>query len=234
MHLLIVEDEPPVARYIERCCRNILKNKIRSVEVHHTLHDAYAVIQKKPFDLCLLDLNLKGQKGYDLLRSSVAETFHTIIISAHTEQAYEAFQYGVLDFVSKPFDEEDLRKALDRYFIRAGKHELMTKYLTVKNGNSLKAFSVDNVIYFKAADVYVEAHLKDGKTELLSKTMDRLEQILPAQFFRIHRSYITAIPFIRSYSSMERGTCRVALKNGEVLPLSRRRYKELNRLMNLC
>ena len=233
MNLLIVEDEPPVARYIERCCRNILHDKIKSIDVYHTLKDASAVIQKKTIDLCLLDLNLRGANGYDLLRLSVSEPFHTIIISAHTEQAVEAFQYGVLDFVPKPFEEDDLRSALDRYFDRVQKQKLITKYLTVKKGQSYAVFPVDEVLYFKAADVYVEAHFKDGKVELLSKTMERLEQILPWQFFRIHRSYIAALSTIRSYTHVEGGTCKVILRNGDVLPLSRRRYKELIRLMSL-
>ena len=201
--------------------------------MHHSLEDASVLIDQKPIDLCLLDLDLKGADGYDLLRSSVSDTFHTIIISAHTEQAVEAFQFGVLDFVPKPFEEDDLRFALDRYFNRVQKHELMTKYLTTRKGHSYSVFPLDDVLYFKAADVYVEAHLKEGKVELLSKTMDRLEQILPSCFFRIHRSYIAAISCIQSYTHIESGTCRITLKNGDVLPLSRRRYKELNELMDL-
>jgi two-component system response regulator LytT len=233
MKILIVEDEPPVARYIERCCQNILGDKITSMDVHYSLKDASALIEKKSIDLCLLDLNLKGKNGYELLQSAVSGSFHTIIVSAHTEQAVEAFKYGVLDFVPKPFEEDDLRSALDRYFNRVQKHKLITKFLTAKKGRSYIVFPLDDVLYFKAADVYVEAHLKEGKIELLNKTMDRLEQILPSGFFRIHRSYIAAISCIQSYTHIEGGTGKINLKNGDVLPLSRRRYKELNRLMDL-
>ena len=233
MQLLIVEDEPPVARYINRCCQNILKHKLKSVRICHTIDDAFTRIQKKTFDLCLLDLNLKGADGYDLLRLSVSDTFHTIIISAHIEQALEAFQYGVLDFVAKPFEEDDIRSALNRYFDRIQKKKLMTKYLTARKGHSFTVFPVDDVLYFKAADVYVEAHLKDGRVELLNKTMNRLEQILPSYFFRLHRSYIVAVSTIQSYSPIEGGTGQVMLKNGDELPFSRRRYNDLKQLIDL-
>ncbi|MBN1272935.1 MAG: response regulator transcription factor [Candidatus Aminicenantes bacterium] len=233
MRILIVEDEPPVARYIERCCRNILKNKIKTIDICFTLQEASTAIQKKSFDLCLLDLNLKGASGYDLLRLSVSETFHTIIISAHTEQAVEAFQYGVLDFVPKPFEEEDLRSALKRYFDRIQKQKWEMKYLTARKGDSFVVYPVNHVLYFKAADVYVEAHLQDGKVELLNKTMDRLEQILPPSFFRIHRSYIVALSTIESYTHIEGGTCQVHLKGEIHLPLSRRRTKDLKERMEL-
>jgi DNA-binding LytR/AlgR family response regulator len=233
LRILIVEDEPPTARYIERCCRSVLVDKIQTLEIHHTLKDAADAVLKKPIDLCFLDLNLKGENGYELLRTAVAGSFHTIIISAHTEQAVEAFKYGVLDFIPKPFDEEDLRNSLYRYFNKVKNREIQTQYISTRNGNKNILIPVEDIIYFKAADVYVEAYLENGETKLLNKTMDRLEQLLPSEFFRIHRSYITAIPHIHSYSKAKGGTCQVFLKNGVILPLSRRRYKDLHGLMTL-
>lgn len=228
LHILIVEDEPPVARYVERCCRSILQANLDTVSIYHTLKAASDFLQKKRVDLCLLDLNLRGKDGYDLLREAAASSFDTIIISAYTDQAVEAFKFGVLDFVVKPFEEEDLRKALDRYFGRRKERDVATQYLSARKGRKNIVIPLDHVAYFKAADIYVEAHMKDGGSELLNKTMDRLERILPSRFFRIHRSYIVDIAEIQSYTSVQSGTCRVELHNGKKLPLSRRRYKELN------
>ena len=201
IRILIIEDEPPAARYIERCCRSVLHNDMDTISVAHTFEDAAAVIYKQDIDLCFLDLNLKGKSGYDLLKAAVSGSFHTIIVSAHTEQAVEAFKYGVLDFIPKPFDEEDIRNAIGRYSTIRAKEDVSTQYLSARKGNRSIVFSVLDVIYFKAADVYVEAHLIDGKIELITKTMDRLEQILPHPFFRIHRSYIASIPHIQSFKS---------------------------------
>jgi two-component system response regulator LytT len=234
IRILIVEDEPPTARYIERCCRAILGDRIRTLETCFSLKGAAASIAHKPIDLCLLDLNLKGENGYDLLRAVSACSFHTIIISAHTEQAVEAFQFGVLDFIPKPFEQEDLRSALHRYFNRiAENRRIETRYLTTRHGKKNIVFPVDSVLYFKAADVYVETHLRDGKVELLSKSMDKLQQLLPLRFFRIHRSYFVNISEIQSYTPVIDGSCQVVLKNGETLPLSRRRRKDLEQILNL-
>ncbi len=74
-----------------------------------------------PIDVLFLDLNLNGKDGFDLLKTSVSGAFHVIIISAHTEQALKAFEYGVLDFVGKPFNKERLARALDRVFERIHK-----------------------------------------------------------------------------------------------------------------
>lgn len=228
-HILIVEDEPPVARYIEKCCRAILRENLGAVSVYHTLRAASDFIHQNRIDLCLLDLNLRGEDGYDLLREAAAGSFHTIIISAYTDQAVEAFKYGVLDFVVKPFEEEDLRKSLDRYFGRVKERTVATQFLSARKGNTNVVIPLEQVVYFKAADIYVEAHLREGGSELLNKTMDRLERILPSRFFRIHRSYIVDISEIQSYTPVQGGTSCVELCRGEKLPLSRRRYKELNR-----
>ena len=140
----------------------------------------------------------------------------------------------MLDFIPKPFEEEDLRSALDRYFDRiAENRRVETQYLTTRHGKKNIVFRVDSVLYFKAADVYVEAHLRDGEIELLSKSMDKLQQLLPPRFFRTHRSYIVNIPEIQSYTPVIDGSCQVLLKNGETLPLSRRRLKDLQQILDL-
>jgi len=235
LRILIVEDEPPVARYIERCCRSILGERLRAIDIHHSLKDAIRYVDEQAIDLCLLDLNLQGRNGFELLRSATAGAFHTIIISAHTDQAVEAFKYGVLDFVPKPFEEQDLRSALERYFQKlADGRRFATQFLSSRRGDKHIVFSVDEVRYFIAADTYVEAHLADGRTELLSKSMDRLQQVLPPKFFRIHRSYIVKVAEIQSYTPVIDGTCKVHLKNEETLPLSRRRLKDLRKKLDPC
>ncbi len=63
--------------------------------------------------------------------------------------------------------------------------------------------------------------------ELLLKTMKRLEQILPAYFFRTHRSYFVNLNEIESFCHVSGGTYELSLKDGTVLPLSRSKYKSL-------
>lgn len=118
MRILIVEDERPIAKYIERLCRQLLGTKVRSIDLQYSLEDAASFLFRQPVDLCLLDLNLNGENGYELLKLAVSGSFHTIIISANTDKAVEAFRFGVLDFIPKPFDEARLSQALQRYFDR--------------------------------------------------------------------------------------------------------------------
>jgi len=233
MRILIVEDEPLIAEYIEELSQSILGDKIRSIKAIHSIEMAFYYLAEHSIDLCLLDLNLNGKNGYDILKKAVSGAFHTIIISAYTNQAVYAFEYGVLDFIPKPFDEERLEQAFQIYFDRGKRNQLPTKCIAVKEGPKVKIIKVNQVQYFKAIDNYVEVVLKQGKKELLDKPLYRLLQILPSNFIQIHRSYIIDINQIASFGHSGGGLYQVKLQNSATLPLSREKYKELKATFKL-
>ncbi len=231
MRILIVEDEPPIADYIERCTRSLLNDRIRRIDVVHTLDEADFILRKRRVDLCLLDLNLSGTDGYDLLKTAMSMPFLSIIISAHIERAVEAFEFGVIDFVPKPFTVERLQKAFDRY-LEISAAPVHAKYLAYRLGHENRLLETRDVSYFKATRVFVEAYLHDGRKVLLDKHLNQLEQVLPDRFFRIHRSYIVNLDHIGSYLHTGASRYRMVLKDGTVLPVSRFRYRALHRFLN--
>ena len=227
MKILIVEDEFPTAEYNEQLCREILGKQLNSIYMVHDLNEALIFIQTRDVDLCLLDLNLHGEDGYELLKTAVAQSFQTIIISAYQDQAIRAFQYGVLDFIVKPFGKARLEQSLKQFMKQSQHRDMRTKYLSVRDQDKYRLVQIEDVLYMKSAGSYVELFLKNGKTELLHKSMNRLEQILPVSFFRIHRSYIVNMSEIETFQHVGGGNYEVTLKNNCVLPLSRTKYKML-------
>ena len=232
MKILIVEDERPIVKYIDRLCRNILGQEIESIDSFYTLDSASEFLFKQSIDLCLLDLNLNGQDGFELLKLAASGSFHTIIISANTDKAIEAFKFGVLDFIPKPFDEDRLKLAFERYFDRLKTDNTSVKYLTIRKNKQTHVIHIENILFFKAAGIYVEVYLKTGEIEILDKTMDRLDQLLPDSFMRIHRSCIVDLSQIDYYEHTGGGTYQVITKKRTILPLSRQKYKELQALLS--
>lgn len=230
MRILIVEDERPIARYVEDLTRECLGERVTSIRVCHGLEDASGHLSKQAIDLCLLDLNLNGEDGFDLLKQAAAGSFYTIVVSANTERALEAFQYGVIDFVPKPFQRARLQEALDRCTGSSGRAAFPVRVLAAKRGRDLRLVPVDRVRFFRAADNYVEAHLYDGSVELLDKTMGHLERILPPRFRRVHRSYVVDGDQIRSFGHVGGGCYEVRLEGDVVVPLSRVCARELRQL----
>jgi two-component system, LytTR family, response regulator LytT len=227
MRVLIVEDEPLLARRLERFCREILGERLESIRVATMFSEASARLDESPIDLLMLDLNLHGRDGMELLASSVAGSFHTIIVSANTEQALRAFEYGVIDFVPKPFSQERLAQALQRVTELNGRAACAAKFLAVRKHGKVELVPIDRVLYVEGAGAYAELVLDDGKRELHDKTLEKLHALLPPVFERIHKSYVVRWSAVKALHAQEGSHYEVELKNGLRLPVGRTRYKEL-------
>jgi len=227
MRVLIVEDEPLLAQRLERFCREILAGTLESIRVATLLSEASARLDESPIDLLLLDLNLHGRDGMELLQASVAGSFHTIIVSANTEQALRAFEFGVIDFVPKPFSKERLASALARVTERDGRAAGAAKFLAVKKYGKVELVEIARVLYVEGAGAYAELVLEDGKRELHDKTLEKLHALLPAGFERIHKSYVVRWSAVKALHAQEGSHYEAELRNGRRLPVGRTRYKEL-------
>jgi two-component system, LytTR family, response regulator LytT len=227
MRVLIVEDEPLLAQRLERFCREILGEKLEAIRVAALFSEASARLDESPIDLLLLDLNLRGRDGMELLQSSVAGSFHTIIVSANTDQALRAFEFGVMDFVPKPFSKERLAQALARVTEREGRAAGAAKFLAVRKYGKVELVPVDRVLYVEGAGAYAELVLDDGKRELHDKTLEKVHALLPAGFERIHKSYVVRWSAVKALHAQEGSHYEAELRNGLRLPVGRTRYREL-------
>ncbi|HMB69577.1 MAG TPA: LytTR family DNA-binding domain-containing protein, partial [bacterium] len=227
MRVLIVEDERPIASYIEALTRECLGSRLSTVHQCHELERAAEHLATRAVDVCLLDLNLNGEDGYRLLTEAAAGSFHTIVISANTDRAVEAFRYGVVDFVSKPFDVERLRQAFARIDAASPGAPPITKYVCIRRGGGIRVLPLEAIAHFRAAGHYVEAHLAAGGFELLDKSMAQLERMLPGHFARVHRSCFVDVRRIDWFGHVSGGRYEVRLRDGTVLPLSRKAAHDL-------
>lgn len=224
MKILIVEDVTLVAdrisdlskQYFERC----------SPHICYTQCQAKQAIMEQTWDLLFLDLNINGENGFDLLKLAAASSFQTIVITANSDKAALAFDYGVLDFVTKPIIEKRFKLAVERYQINTGAQREQLKYLSIKSKGQVKLLAIDEIDYIKAAGNYAEIVLTNKQSFLHDKSADKLLQILPAEFIRIHRSYIVPEQNIRKIIKHGGGKYSIELSSAEQVPLSREVYKQ--------
>ena len=227
MNILIVEDESRIAKRIERMTRDIFGNAVQSLKHIDNLSEALLFIKNSSLDLVLLDLNLNGDNGFDLLKTAVSESFHTIVISANKEQAITAFEYGVLDFVPKPFNRDRLGQAFNRAITKEKTQTNTIKFLAIKKRGRIQLIPIEDLLYIKGAGVYTELFLANGKKELHDKSLEKLEQLLSPTFERIHKSYLVKLSEI-SGVIVESGSKYMAeLKNGILIPIGRTKYKDI-------
>lgn len=236
--ILIVEDEPVVAQRLQRMVNEYFaapEHRHTTYQLHwqESLDDARDYLSSHAIDLLLLDLNLHGADGFELLQQLLAESFHTIIVSAYSDQALRAFDYGVLDFVAKPFSRERLDKALNRFTQNEGHSAHCLRQLAVKKPHGLRYLALTEVAYLQADGHYTQLHLVRGGSELHCKSIDNLMSLLPASFIRVHRSYAVQRQQISALHTQSGGSYTLALQQGAEIPVSRSRIKSLRALLSI-
>jgi two-component system, LytTR family, response regulator LytT len=226
MHVLVVEDETLIARRIERMVRDILGDRLQRIECVPDMEGAVAQLESGEISLMLLDLNLSGRDGFDILRRALVESFPTIVISANTDRAIEAFELGVLDFVPKPFTIDRLAKALGRIDGHSA-DDRRTRFLAVSVAGKIDLVPIESVIAIHGDDDYSSIETLDGRRHLHKKTLTSLEGLLPSQFERVHRSHIVNMAHAQRIVAQSAGGRAIRLSNGMVVPIGRSYAKAL-------
>lgn len=230
-NILAVEDEPMVAKRVLRLSKSILGEAFGESHTVATITDSEKWLADNDVDLIFLDLNLTSEDGFDLIRRFSAKAAHTIIISAETSRAIEAFDYGVLDFVSKPFTEKRLSKALARFTGDTLDKPSYAKLVSFNAISGIETYAVSDILYFQAADKYSEATLATGGTKFHGKSLNRLEDLLSEDFLRTHKSYLVQRQAIKSIKSLEGSRYELHLNNGQHIPIGRTRIEQVRQAL---
>lgn len=231
MRILIVEDEPVHARYLTSLLREIPELKIESIQNQKTLTAAECFLLEHDIDLLFLDLNVYGDSGFDLLANISSSNFSTIVVSAYTDRAIKAFEYGVLDFIGKPVTKERLVNALERFAKNRYESRKSLKYFSVFNDSSVQTIPLSEIVYFQSEGKKVILMLDKKNKIAASKKISEIEKILPEQFRRIHKSYLLNMDYLQKITTHPGGKYEAVLRNGSVLPVSRNLYSKIKQLM---
>lgn len=235
--MLIVEDEPLVAKRLERFAREALGERAGKSAFARSVEEATPLAACLPASAVLfLDLNLFSADGFDLLEIDIRSPAQTIVVSADQSRAVEAFSHGVVDFVAKPFSKERIAQAINRAL--AGRDPLAPpiKFLggaPATPGSGVIFAPLSDVVALHGADDYVEIELSSGKRLLTRKTMTELEAMLSQEFCRIHRSHMVNRAFATEFRAQSGSRYSLILSTGATLPVGRARVDDLKRWLDI-
>ncbi len=245
MNIIIIEDEKPSARRLQRMLER------QNVEVDTMLHSVEESIEwfaNNPHpDLIFLDIQLSDGLSFEIF-DEVEVSSAIIFTTAFDEYALQAFKLNSIDYLLKPIDEEELETAVGKYKARAPQKQnvqlnfedikkLLTnpvereykKRFTTKIGQHIKMIPVDEIECFYSENKGTYAHTKDGRDYLLDTTLEHLEgEISPEVFFRINRKFYVNINAIRDIISYTNSRLQLKLnsyKEQEVV-VARERVKD--------
>jgi len=232
MRILIVEDEPLVRQRLLRMCSELAGARARFDAVAD-LEAAGDRLQRSVYDGLLLDLNLGGDDGFELLRRAVSGRYQCVVVSAHRERALQAFEHGVLDFVPKPFSRERLAQALERLLDASRYRPGCARYLGIWRAQGTTLVELADVQWIRADGDYSELRMRDGRSELHDKSLAGLGPLLPPEFVRCHRSHVVNLRHVRSLHAASGSRYWVVLSDGTELPVGRAHVAALRTELNL-
>lgn len=232
MRILIVEDEPLVRQRLLRVCTELAGAKARFDAVED-LESAGDRLQRSVYDGLLLDLNLAGEDGFELLRRAVSGRYHCVVVSAHRERALQAFEHGVLDFVPKPFSRERLGQALERLLDVGRYRSGQARYLGIWRAQGTALVELAEVMWIRADGDYSELHMASGRSELHDKSLAGLGSVLPPDFVRCHRSYLVNLRHVRALHAASGSRYWLVLNDGTELPVGRAHVAALRHALGL-
>ena len=230
MRVLIVEDEAPAHRRLHRLICGTPGYEDATIEVAESLREAQRQLEAAPWDVVLLDLDLAGRDGFDLVgRFPSTCPTQIIVVSAYPQRAIEAFEHAVVDFVRKPVSASRLAQALGRLRHQAAIED--SPSLVVRRRGSVELVRVDHLLCASGADDYVELHLRDGRRALHDATLDELEGQLGEGFVRTHRSHLINVRHVTRLRDGDAHGRLVELSGGLTVPVSRRRLAAVEALL---
>lgn len=229
MNVLIAEDEAPAARRLHRMVAEHLAARKPRIALAATVEAARELLAARAFDLLLLDLDLNGADGFTLIGSGEMRP-RIVVVSARTDRAIDAFDHAVADFVTKPVSAARLAKALDRA-LAPGLSMRGPASLVVRSAGRIDLASFSDIVALSGADDYVEVVLADGRRFLHDTRLQELEQRLPPDFIRVHRSHIANTAHIRSVRTLPGARRALLLSGGTEIPVSRGRVDAVRSLL---
>lgn len=205
---LIVDDESPAREELRYLLRGF--PHIQVVGEATNAEEALLLLREVAYDLVLLDIRMPGGTGLEVARELAAAPHGPAVIftTAYPDHAVEAFDLAAADYLLKPFDAERLGRALDRALAAAEDEEgaatprtdAAPTRLPVQHGDRTVLVEPGAIVFATAARGYSHLKLAEDRV-LISQSLSELERRLPAEFFRVHRSYLVNLDHVRELRS---------------------------------
>ena len=241
MITLIIEDEKPAARLLQR---KLEKLDVTVETMLHSVEESVEWFENNPHpDLIFLDIQLSDGLSFEIFEKIDIKSA-IIFTTAYDEYALKAFKLNSIDYLLKPIDEDDLETAVSKYKSRLPKaaaessnmqldfeqirqmlsnpfEKTYKKRFTVKIGQHLKVISTEEIECFFSENKGTYIHTYDNRDYLIDSTLEILEQELDKKdFFRVSRKFIVPLKAIKEIQVYTNSRLKVILpsyKDDEVI-----------------
>ena len=241
----IVDDEPysceALVTLLERYCPDV-----KVLDICYSAASALVSIKEQNPQILFLDIEMPHMNGFELLEKLPEINFELIFTTSYDQYAIKAIRFSALDYLLKPIDQEELKKAVQKA-VNSVKHPLPQQIeillqklnhptipinkIAIPTMEGLQMLFVENIISCSSDSNYTILHLKNKQKIIASRTLKEIEEMLEDySFLRVHHSYLINLNEIEKYIKGDGGS--VIMSNGEEVFVSKRRKDEFLTALN--
>ena len=228
MKAIIIDDERLARAELRRLL--VAHPEIEIVGEACNGEEALALIGQTSPDLLLLDVQMPGMTGFDVLER-LDDIPQVIFTTAYDAYAIKAFEVNALDYLMKPIAPARLATALAKVRPRSGPTRLERVF--VRDGDRCWIVALPDIFLLESEGNYTRVCF-DGQRPLIRRSLNALEsQLDPAVFFRANRQQILNLKWIDKVDLGVAGGLSVTLRGGRAVEMSRRQSGRLREILSL-
>lgn len=223
MKIAICDDNAVICEFLKNQLQEEYKgtvNIITYTDAESLLADFEKGRDRNVADILLMDIDVGKFNGIDVV-AGLQERFSelkVIFITGHIDYSTEIFRVSPSNFLVKPIDRSKLIQAVEKAMHQLEEEDKDCFIVTLK-GNVFKIKARD-ILYFESEKRTVILHGRHDSWTIYRK-LDDVQKELPGYFLRCHQSYLVNMNEIKSLKPL-----RVDLYQGDMIPISRPKYKE--------
>ena len=223
IEIVLVDDEQLQLDYMQKLVTQAAELLAIEVDIHQYLSGEaflFALEDHPTWNLAFLDIEMAKLNGMEVARIIREKDLdlELVFATAYAEYAIEGYAVQALDYLLKPINLEKIKRVLTRFLEELPEE---TAYIIVDIDGQPSRLNLDEIIYVEANVGEVMVVL-DKQTLHLKMGLAEMEKRLDERFVSTHRSYLVNLQHVSRLLKTD-----VALNNGEVVPLSRRRAKDV-------
>ena len=249
MNIVIIEDEKLTAERLQNIIEK-LEPDFSVIKVMDAVETSVKWFNEKPhYDLVFMDIQLSDGISFEIFEKA-SITAPIIFTTAYDEYAVKAFKVNSIDYILKPYDTDDIAKAIQKFKNNRPANAnfnidpaLLEKLLksvggnyknrfVIKVGEHIRFINTDEIAYFQSIEKSTFLQSYAGKNYALDYTLDELEEMVdPALFFRINRKYIVSVKSIADIVAYTNSRLKLKLvqSNDDEVIVSREKVQDFKK-----
>lgn len=218
LNCLIIDDDSMARLALKRLCEK--QEGLEIAGICESAEEALAFMSNEEagVDLLFLDVEMPGISGIELLERLPVVPL-VIFTTSKQDYAFDAFEYGALDFLKKPIAQPRFEQAVQKVLnLQQGNQQFQAKSsnLYVRTDGKFVRLNINDILFFENVGDYIRIKMGSGASHIIHGTLRSVDDRLnDPRFLRVHRTYIVNLDKI---VDIEENTL-VIEKN--VIPISR-------------